>query len=68
MSDDTKKQEPLPPQWRVISISLYPKDLDAFDELVAKLKARGVRNVNRSSLIRHWIDTFDPDKVKLTRL
>lgn len=47
------------PTWRVISISLYPEDIERLDAMVAELRAGGHRRANRSALIRHALATVD---------
>jgi hypothetical protein len=60
-----KKVAPLekPAHYKVICISLYTRDLDRLDELVEKLKGRGITKANRSALIRVALDQLDLDKV-----
>ena len=52
-----------PTHYKVICISMYTKDLDQLDELVEKLKARGITKANRSALIRVALEQLDLDKV-----
>lgn len=52
-----------PTHYKVICISMYTKDLDQLDELVEKLKARGMTKANRSALIRVALEQLDLDKV-----
>lgn len=54
---------PRPAHYKVICISLYTKDLEALDERVEKLKARGITKANRSALIRIALEQLDLDKV-----
>lgn len=54
---------PREPTCRVISISLYPEDIERMDELVAELRRRGHRRANRSQLIRHALTLVDPERV-----
>ena len=42
---------------------MYTKDLEQLDELVEKLKARGITKANRSALIRVALEQLDLDKV-----
>lgn len=56
-----KAEKPL--HYKVICISMYTKDLDRLDDLVAELKARGLTKANRSALIRAALDQLDLDKV-----
>jgi hypothetical protein len=52
-----------PVHYKVICISMYTKDLERLDELVTKLKAKGITKANRSALIRAALDQVDLDKV-----
>lgn len=52
-----------PTHYKVICISMYTKDLDQLDELVEKLKARGMTKANRSALIRVALEQLDLEKV-----
>ncbi|HSO40006.1 MAG TPA: hypothetical protein VLT33_46080, partial [Labilithrix sp.] len=52
-----------PTHYKVICISMYTKDLDQLDELVEKLKTRGITKANRSALIRVALEQLDLDKV-----
>jgi hypothetical protein len=57
------REEPKPNHYKVICISLYNRDLDHLDELVGKLKGRGMTKASRSALIRVALDQLDLDKV-----
>ena len=48
---------------KVICISMYTKDLELLDELVEKLKTRGITKANRSALIRVALEQLDLEKV-----
>lgn len=52
-----------PAHYKVICISLYTQDLEHLDELVDKLKGRGMTKANRSALIRAALEQVDLDKV-----
>jgi hypothetical protein len=52
-----------PTHYKVICISMYTKDLGRLDELVDKLKERGITKANRSALIRVALEQLDLDKV-----
>lgn len=52
-----------PTHYKVICISMYTKDLEQLDELVAELKKRGMTKANRSALIRAALDQVDLDRV-----
>jgi hypothetical protein len=58
--DSTKAK---PTHYKVICISMYTKDLEQLDELVEKLKVRGITKANRSALIRVALEQLDLDKV-----
>jgi hypothetical protein len=58
---DTSKAKPT--HYKVICISMYTKDLEQLDELVEKLKVRGITKANRSALIRVALEQLDLDKV-----
>jgi hypothetical protein len=58
---ETAKEKPT--HYKVICISMYTKDLAQLDELVDKLKARGITKANRSALIRVALEQLDVDKV-----
>ena len=52
-----------PAHYKVICISMYTKDLEQLDEMVEKLKARGLTKANRSALIRFALDQVDLERV-----
>jgi hypothetical protein len=52
-----------PAHYKVICISMYTKDLEQLDEMVDKLKARGLTKANRSALIRFALAQVDLDNV-----
>ena len=56
-------QQPKPTHYKVICISMYTKDLEQLDELVEKLKTRGITKANRSALIRVALEQLDLDRV-----
>ena len=60
---DVAKGAPKPTHYKVICISMYTKDLDQLDELVEKLKARGMTKANRSALIRVALEQLDIEKI-----
>ena len=59
--DQTAKAKPT--HYKVICISMYTKDLEQLDELVEKLKTRGITKANRSALIRVALEQLDLEKV-----
>jgi hypothetical protein len=60
---ETKQVAAKPTHYKVICISMYTKDLARLDELVEKLKGRGITKANRSALIRVALEQLDLDKV-----
>jgi hypothetical protein len=60
---DVKADDGKPTHYKVICISMYTKDLAHLDELVTKLKARGLTKANRSALIRAALEQVDLDRV-----
>jgi len=52
-----------PTHYKVICISMYTKDLERLDSLVAQLKKRGLTKANRSALIRAALEQVDLDRV-----
>ncbi len=52
-----------PSHYKVICISMYTRDLAQLDEMVDKLKARGLTKANRSALIRFALAQVDLDDV-----
>lgn len=63
VNDEPAAQEK-PTHYKVICISMYMDDLERLDQLVKKLKARGLTKANRSALIRAALDQVDLDKVQ----
>jgi hypothetical protein len=52
-----------PAHYKVICISMYTRDLEQLDEMVEKLKARGLTKANRSALIRFALGQVDLETV-----
>ena len=52
-----------PAHYKVICISMYTRDLEQLDEMVDKLKGRGLTKANRSALIRFALAQVDLDEV-----
>jgi hypothetical protein len=52
-----------PSHYKVICISMYTGDLGKLDDMVDKLKARGLTKASRSALIRYALSNVDLDKV-----
>ena len=52
-----------PLHYKVICISMYTDDLARLDEMVDRLKERGLTKANRSALIRHALTQVDLSKV-----
>jgi hypothetical protein len=58
-----EERDDKPTHYKVICISIYNKDLEQLDDLVAQLKKRGMTKANRSALIRAALDQVDLDRV-----
>jgi hypothetical protein len=50
-----------PAHYKVVSISLYTRDIERLEEMVQELKRRGHTKANKSQLIRFALDTVDLD-------
>lgn len=50
-----------PTHYKIICISMYTKDIDNLDEMVAELKRRGHTKANKSQLIRIALNQLDLD-------
>ena len=57
--------KPKPTHYKVICISMYTKDIENLDEMVAELKQRGHTKANKSQLIRIALSQLDIDKLPL---
>jgi len=55
--------EPKPEHYKIICISLYNEDLVRLDDMVSKLKKRGLTKASRSALIRYALSNVDLDLV-----
>lgn len=60
-----KKPTPQHTSYRVICISIYTDDLAELDAKVERLRARGERRMNRSTLIRYALAGIDPETIPL---
>ena len=58
-----KEPEPKAEHYKIICISLYNEDLGRLDEMVSKLKKRGLTKASRSALIRYALANVDLDQV-----
>jgi hypothetical protein len=47
--------------FRVITVSIYEKDLARWDRLIAELRKRGYTSANRSALVRYAMRQLDLD-------
>lgn len=54
---------PKPTHYRIVSISLYERDIDRLDGLVRELKKRGHSKANKSELIRKALQQVNLDKI-----
>ena len=52
-----------PAHYKVICISMYTRDLEQLDDMVEKLKGKGLTKANRSALIRFALAQVDLEKV-----
>jgi hypothetical protein len=50
-----------PSHYKVVSISLYTRDIERLEAMVQELKRRGHTKANKSQLIRFALDTVDLD-------
>ena len=48
--------------WRLVTFSFYEEDVQLLDSLLADAKARGLRKVNRSQLMRFALRQIDLDQ------
>ncbi len=62
-SSDSANCGPRPNHYKVICISIYNEDLVRLDEMVTKLKLKGLTKVSRSALIRFALSEVDLDRV-----
>lgn len=58
-----KPRPPKPSHYRIVCISLYNRDIERLEELVAELRRRGFSKANKSQLIRFALDTVDLDRM-----
>ncbi len=40
------------PHYKIVSISLYPEDIELLEHKVNELRAQGIKDMNRSALLR----------------
>jgi hypothetical protein len=55
--------KPKPAHYKVICISLYTRDIEELEAMVAELKKRGHTKANKSQLIRLALSQLDLDKI-----
>lgn len=55
--------KPKPSHYKIMCISLYNRDIDRLEALVAELKRQGHSKANKSALIRFALDTVDIAKM-----
>jgi hypothetical protein len=60
-----KSDKPKPAHYKVICISLYTRDIQDLEAMVAELKKRGHTKANKSQLIRLALSQLDLDKIPL---
>jgi|SRR5690554_5632603 len=59
----SRRRNPEPQHYKVLSISLYNEDIERLDELVKDLKKQGFTRMSRSALIRFALDQVDVSKM-----
>ncbi len=52
-----------PTHYKIVCISLYTRDIEHLESLVAELKSRGYTKANKSAVIRYALDTVDVGKM-----
>lgn len=52
-----------PTHYKVMCISMYTKDIEELENMVAELKRRGYTKANKSQLIRFALSQVDIDKL-----
>ena len=57
------RQAPKPDHYKIVSISLYKKDIARLEDMVRELKRRGHYKANKSQLIRYALARLDLDAV-----
>jgi hypothetical protein len=58
-----RTNKPKPTHYKVICISMYTKDIENLNAMVAELKRRGHTKANKSQLIRMALSQMDIDKL-----
>lgn len=58
-----RSNKPKPTHYKVICISMYTKDIENLNAMVAELKRRGHTKANKSQLIRMALSQMDIDKL-----
>ncbi len=62
-SEKVENRDSRPDHYKVICISLYNEDLKQLDDMVTKLKHRGLTKASRSALIRFALSQVNLDQV-----
>jgi hypothetical protein len=60
-----RRKKPKPTHYKVMCISMYNKDIEVLEDLVAELKRRGYTKANKSQVIRMALGQMDLDKLEL---
>jgi|HubBroStandDraft_2_1064218.scaffolds.fasta_scaffold345479_3 hypothetical protein len=55
-----KPKKPKPTHYKVVCLSLYSRDIELLDELVAACKARGWSKASKSAVVRLAISKLYP--------
>lgn len=58
-----RSDKPKPTHYKVVCISLYTRDIENLDSMVAELKRRGHTKANKSQLIRYALGQLDLDSL-----
>ncbi len=56
-----EKDKEKPTHYKIVSFSMYNEDIDHLEDLVSRLKARGVTKANKSQVIRYALAMVDVD-------
>jgi hypothetical protein len=52
-------------KYKILTISMYRKDLERLDAMVKDMKGKGVSRASRSALIRYALSMLDPNHIPL---
>ena len=57
------KEKEKPTHYKIVCISLYTRDIERLEAMVAELKKRGHTKANKSAVIRYALDSVDITKM-----